>query len=57
MKRIYSDKFWLLPLKVYDHIECNELKVKEYIKLWLTAKAFEATNTTLGGPAMSDINL
>jgi hypothetical protein len=57
MMKIYSDKLWLLPLKVYDHIECTELKVEGYKKLWLTGKAFKATKATLRGPAMSDINL
>jgi hypothetical protein len=35
-----------MPLKVYDCIECNELKVKGYTKLWLTAKTFEGTKET-----------
>ena len=50
--RIYSDKFWLLPLKVYDCIKCNGLIVKGYIKLWLTAKTFEGTKETSGELAM-----
>jgi hypothetical protein len=50
--RIFSDKFWLLPLKVYDCIECYELILKGYIKLWLTAKTFEGTKETSGEPAM-----
>jgi hypothetical protein len=50
--RIYSDKIWLLPLKVYECIECNELKVKGYKKLWLTAKTFKGTKETSREPAM-----
>jgi hypothetical protein len=50
--RKYSDKFGLLPLKVYDCIECNELKVKGYIKLRLRAKMFEGTKETSREPVM-----